>query len=67
MYPYWNWAEDKYVILQPQKAQEEYISRFNRDSDIQIKTIGQGYGLIVPNFKSNGQGIMDFNLPTVTI
>ncbi len=67
IYPYWNSVEDKYLFLQPQKAQEEYISRFNRDSDIQIKILGQGYGLIVPNFKSNGQGIMDFNLPTVTI
>lgn len=67
IYPYWNSVEDKYLFLQPHKAQEEYISRFNRDSDIQIKILGQGYGLIVPDFKPNGQGIMNFDLPTVSI
>jgi hypothetical protein len=67
VYPSFNSVGDKYLFLQPQKAQEEYISRFNRDSDIEVKILGQGFAVVVPDFNPNGQAVMNFNLPTVSI
>jgi len=68
-YPYWNANSDRYLFKQPHEAQQEYISRFNRDdkNDIQVRVVGQGIAVVYPQFDDNGQSVINFDLPTITI
>lgn len=67
IYPSFNAVNDKYLFLSPFRAQEEYISRFNRDSDIQIRTHGNNLNIIKSELENTGQFYMNFDLPTTTI
>ena len=67
IYTSFNSVNDKYLFLSPYKAQEEYISRFNKDCDIEIRTHGSGLHLAKPEIENNGQIYMSFELPTTTI
>lgn len=69
VYSYWNVSSDRYLFKQPFEAQQEFISRFNRDdkNDIQIRIVGQGITIVHPKFDNQGQAVINFNLPTITI
>ena len=67
VYGSFNATNDKYLFLSPFKAQEEYISRFNKDSDIEIRTHGNLHYLAEIEATGNGQTHLCFDLPTTTI
>lgn len=67
IYSSFNSNSDKYLFKQPYQAQEDFISRFNKDSDVEIKTIGIQNYLHEPQFDSEGQAVLNFNLPTIAI
>lgn len=67
VYSSFNANSDKYLFKQPHEAQEDFICRFNKDSDVEIKTIGSHNYLYQPQFDNQGQAFLNFNLPTTAI
>ena len=66
VYTSFNVINDRWLFMQPQKAQEEYICRFNKDSDMELKTTGSGIYIAEP-VESAGQFYFDFSLPTLRL
>jgi len=67
VYGSFNSTGEKYLFVSPYKAQEDFICRFNKDCDIEIRTVGCQNFLNIPEVEPTNQLHMNFNLPTTTI
>lgn len=67
VYSSFNSTGEKYLFVSPHKAQQYFIHRFNKDSDIEIKTIGHNHFLQHPECDNTNQLHLNFNLPTITL
>lgn len=67
IYSSFNAVNDKYLFHSPFKAQQEYICRFNKDCDIEIKTQGSMHYLLKAESENTGQLHLCFDLPATTI
>lgn len=67
IYDSFNSTGEKYLFVSPYKAQQYFISRFNKDCDIEIKTKGHSHFLMHPETDETNQLHLNFNLPTITI